>query len=284
MTPRASTMSWSSAACCEDQDYDPRLLAYLRQAAAAGVALVGLCTGVFALARAGVLDGYRCCVHGYHLPDFRARFPRLQTVSDQISWSTATASPARAGSRPSTSSATSWSATAGPSAPARSCPTCSSTSCGPAYHPQLLLLDDFFTVYDERVRAAVFVMQQHIGNPISVDAIARRVGVPTRQLERGFQRSFPLSPSGFFRLMRLRRARWLVLHSTLRITQIAIDCGFADTAHLTRSFKREYGQLPTELRRSRRRSRRSPPSPDRVRVAVVQNRGSDVLRRWTRRR
>ena len=120
----------------------------------------------------------------------------------------------------------------------------------PAEHPQLLLLDDYFTVYDERVRAAVFLMQEHIANPIAVATIARRVGVPTRQLERGFQRSFLMSPSCFFRLMRLRRARWLVLHSSLSITQIGIDCGFADTAHLTRSFKREYGELPSGLRRT----------------------------------
>ncbi len=119
----------------------------------------------------------------------------------------------------------------------------------PEAHPQLLLLDEFFNVYDDRVRTAVFIMQQHIGNPISVATIAKRVGVPARQLERGFQRAFTVSPSMFFRTMRLRRARWLVHHSDLSITQIAIDCGFSDTAHLTRSFKRQYGELPSESRR-----------------------------------
>ena len=67
-----------------DEDSDPRLLDYLRQAAAAGVQIIGICTGVFAMAEAGVMAGHRCCVHGYHAADFNERFPLVQSVSDQI--------------------------------------------------------------------------------------------------------------------------------------------------------------------------------------------------------
>ena len=41
---------------------DDASIAYLRTAAASGVPLVGVCTGSFVLARAGLMRGHRCCV------------------------------------------------------------------------------------------------------------------------------------------------------------------------------------------------------------------------------
>ena len=57
--------------------------AYIK-AAAAGVSLVGLCTGVFILQETGVLQGYRCCVSWFHHQDFLDRFDTETPVSDQL--------------------------------------------------------------------------------------------------------------------------------------------------------------------------------------------------------
>ena len=62
----------------------PEHSAFLRRAAQARVALGGLCTGVFALARLGLMDGYRCCVSWFHHQDFIDRFEHETPVSDQI--------------------------------------------------------------------------------------------------------------------------------------------------------------------------------------------------------
>ena len=233
-----------------DENSDPQVLAYLRRSAMAGVPIIGICTGVFAMAEASVMTGYRCCVHGYHAADFKRRFPSIESVTDQIFVVDRDRITCAGGVAAIDLVGYLLERDCGVSRSRKILPHLLVDELRPADHPQLLLLDEYFTVYDERVRAAVFLMQQHIANPIAVATIARRIGVPTRQLERGFQRSFVMSPSCFFRLMRLRRARWLVLHTSLSITQIAIDCGFADTAHLTRSFKREYGELPSALRRT----------------------------------
>lgn len=233
-----------------DENSDPRLLAYLRRAATAGVPVIGICTGVFTMAEAGIMAGYQCCVHGYHSADFKQRFPLIQSISDQIYVVDRDRITCAGGVAAIDLVGHLLERDCGVSRSRKILPHLLVDELRPADHPQLLLLDEYFTVYDERVRAAVFLMQQHIANPIAVATIARRVGVPTRQLERGFQRSFVMSPSCFFRLMRLRRARWLILHTSLSITQIAVDCGFADTAHLTRSFKKEYAELPSALRRT----------------------------------
>ncbi len=232
--------------------HDRRLGDWLRRAAACGVGIVGICTGVFALAQSGVLDGYRCCVHGYHLPEFEERFPHIATVADQLFLADRGRITCAGGAASIDLAGWLLEQSCGRPRARKILPHLLVDELRPAQHPQLLLLDDYFRVYDERVRNAIFLMEQHIADPLPIAGIARRLGVPARQLERGFQKCLNLSPSSFFRLMRLRRARWLVLHSSLTITQIASDCGFADTAHLTRSYKREYRELPTHAREGAR--------------------------------
>lgn len=56
---------------------DKALSRYLRDAASAGVKLVGVCTGTFAIARAGLMDGHRACVHWNVLQSFQEQFPRV---------------------------------------------------------------------------------------------------------------------------------------------------------------------------------------------------------------
>lgn len=63
---------------------NPAELAFLRRQAAAGVPIVGLCTGVFILHQLHLLDGYRCCVSWFHHQDFIDRFEAETPVSDQI--------------------------------------------------------------------------------------------------------------------------------------------------------------------------------------------------------
>ena len=68
----------------ELEHMDAAYLDYLRLAAARKVPLEGLCTGAFLLHRAGLLQGYRCCVSWFHHNDFLEQFEGLRPVSDQI--------------------------------------------------------------------------------------------------------------------------------------------------------------------------------------------------------
>ncbi len=58
--------------------------AYLHRAAAAGIPLIGLCTGSFILARAGLMSGRKICVSWFHSVEFKAEFPELTAVSDAL--------------------------------------------------------------------------------------------------------------------------------------------------------------------------------------------------------
>src|SRR5258708_40312784 len=79
----ARSTSCSSAAGVDvHQVVDERIKNALRRLARQGVRLGALCTGSFALAESGLLDGYRCAIHWENLAAIREEFPKVEFVED----------------------------------------------------------------------------------------------------------------------------------------------------------------------------------------------------------
>lgn len=62
----------------------PAIIAAIRRAAARGARLVSFCTGAFALAEAGVLDGKRATTHWQWAASLAAKFPRVSWEPDVL--------------------------------------------------------------------------------------------------------------------------------------------------------------------------------------------------------
>lgn len=93
----------------------------------------------------------------------------------------------------------------------------------------------------------------HLGNPaLSPDVVARAIGCSRATLYRIFEAE-GFSPAQFIREERLALAQHLLEEAptAVSVTEIAHRCGFRDSAHFSKLFKRRFGCNPTEARRSR---------------------------------
>lgn len=105
---------------------------------------------------------------------------------------------------------------------------------------------------DRRVVNAIGLMRQKMYELCSLADIAASVGTSERELSRLFQKHLQVAPGEYWRQMRLKAAKWMVLNSDRSIAQIAYECGFTDCAHLVNWFRRTYHVTPAKLRRSHR--------------------------------
>ena len=78
--------------------------------------------------------------------------------------------------------------------------------------------------------------------------LAQELGLHPVYLARAFRSHFRCSPGEFARQHRLQRAAGLLARSRLRLIDVALDCGFFDQAHLTRSFRARFGMTPGDYR------------------------------------
>lgn len=233
---------------------------WLRLAAERRVRLLGICTGTFALAQAGVVGPRTVCVHWNVLEAFRERFPQTRAVVDRlfidegdlISCAGSTAAidlglylVARHCGRDKAQQAMRHMMLQG---------------VRPARVPQAHFRSDLSGIQDLRVRQAAHFIEQRIDNPPPLDAIARYVGVGRRQLERAFRLATGLSPMAFQRQLRLEYGCWLLLNKPSSITQVALDCGFADGAHFSRDFRAHFGVSPRQYLQSGAAVAREPDS------------------------
>jgi transcriptional regulator GlxA family with amidase domain len=228
-------------------------LEFIRAMANTSATLVGICTGVFALVRAEVMDGYRICVSWFHYWDFVERFPSVDErnlVADRlfvIDRRRITCSGGRASIDV---------------AAAILLRHVEVTIVRKAL--RILLVDDaqkgnapqphppgLEPAAHTKVRRAILLMGQHIGQPLSLLELARRLEVSVRQLERLFATETAKSPRAYGRQIRIRMASWLLTSSDRTVADIATSCGFSDASHLGREFRKEFGESPNAYRTTR---------------------------------
>ena len=86
----------------------------------------------------------------------------------------------------------------------------------------------------------------------TVERLAQRLGVGSRQLTRLFARYLHASPSEVARTTRVQRAKRLLDETSLPMTEIAMRAGFGSVRRFNSVFVEIYGRPPTEIRRTRR--------------------------------
>src|SRR5262245_50393467 len=98
--------------------------------------------------------------------------------------------------------------------------------------------------------AAVDLMASHYRDPLTVDEIARRVGVSEDHLIRIFRQAFGLPAATYYVRLRIAVACRLLSDTDEKMDDVARRVGYSGAANLSRAFKEVMGIRPSEYRRS----------------------------------
>jgi AraC family transcriptional regulator len=96
---------------------------------------------------------------------------------------------------------------------------------------------------------AVELVHEEFTTALTVRAIAERVGASAVHLARTFRRLRGESIGECVRRLRVERARRMLEDPSSALATIALEAGFADQSHFTRTFRRVTGFTPREYRR-----------------------------------
>jgi transcriptional regulator GlxA family with amidase domain len=222
--------------------------AWLRKLAQRGLRLGGVSGGPFILARAGIMAGYRMTIHWEHAPAFAEEFPdllltRARYVIDRNRVTCA------GGVAPLDLMHALIAERHGSVLANRTSDWFLHTDIRPGGGPQRASLSERYGIHRRELVAALELMQNNLSEPMGRDAVARHVGLSTRQLDRLFARHLSKSFADHYRSIRLEAAGELLRHSALTITEIAVACGFANASHFSACFKTEHGVSPSAERR-----------------------------------
>jgi transcriptional regulator GlxA family with amidase domain len=226
---------------------DPGVFRWLRNAARRGVRLGAVTTGAYVLARAGLLDGYACTIHWENATSFAADFPDIELRNnlyvidrDRYSCSGATA-------------------TLDMFLHIVSEEHGSGLAMGIA---EELQVDRIRSSVDEQARAyrvavlhrsqklaaAISAMEGNLEAPLAVNDLAGRAGLTRRQLHRLFRHHTHMSPQEYYRDLRLRHARLMLMNTITPILEIAVATGFTTHSHFTKCYRQRFGVSPRDDR------------------------------------
>lgn len=228
----------------------PELLAFIRQAADQDVTLVGVCTGVFALMQAGVLDQHRVCVSWFHYWDFLEQFPATDPsniVADRL-YVCDRRRITCSGGRASIDVAAEILRRHIDGAIVQKALRILQVDDSDRANAAQPLPPGIQPTTHPLVRRAVLLMEQHMGQALSLTELADKLSISVRQLERLFKDAIGQSPQAYARGMRLRMAAWMLVHSKKTISTIASACGFSDASHMGREFRAAFGMPPSQWR------------------------------------
>lgn len=234
----------------ERDKVDQQAITYLRRAAELNVPLVGLCTGVFALIQAGVMNGKRCCVSWYHHGDLTRRFPDITPVADRLFVDEGNLLTCAGGIAAADLAAYLIERHLGRAWAIKSLHIMLIDEVRQGDHPQPQPVI-FERITDRLVRRAVDIISQHMGEVISIEDLARRIGTSRRNIERKFRDELGIGPQRFARDLRLRYGMWLLHYTNKSVTEIGERCGFSDSAHFSRHFREAFGYPPSSARKAR---------------------------------
>jgi AraC-like DNA-binding protein len=99
----------------------------------------------------------------------------------------------------------------------------------------------------EKVIKAREILIQHIGEPITIKELSRKVAINECYLKKGFKELFGTTIFEFYQSQRMEHAKYLLYEKGLSVTEVSVLLGYSSISHFSTAFKKHTGLKPCEL-------------------------------------
>ena len=227
---------------------DWKMISRLRRMSSHGATLGAVCTGSRILAEAGLLDGYKCTIHWENLSGFGEEFPNIEATDDlfEIDRNRLTA----AGGTAAMDMVLHLIAQHyGHDTAALTADLLIHHRIRDGHEHQRMALRTRLNVSHPKLLAVISYMEETLEEPVSCSQLADSVSLSTRQLERLFRKYLHHAPTRYYLELRLSRAHFLLLQTSLTVLDVALACGFVSASHFSKCYREFFERTPSEERR-----------------------------------
>jgi AraC family transcriptional regulator len=99
----------------------------------------------------------------------------------------------------------------------------------------------------DKVARAREILIQHIGEPITIKELSRKVAINECYLKKGFKEMFGTTIFDFYQSQRMEHAKYLLYEKGMSVTEVALLLGYSSISHFSTAFKKHTGLKPCEL-------------------------------------
>ncbi len=99
----------------------------------------------------------------------------------------------------------------------------------------------------EKITNARAILLQHIGEPLTIKALSRKVAINECYLKKGFKELFGTTIFDFYQTQRMEHAKYLLYDKGLSVTEVSALLGYSSISHFSTAFKKHTGIKPCEL-------------------------------------
>ena len=99
----------------------------------------------------------------------------------------------------------------------------------------------------EKITKSREILIQHIGEPITIKELSRKVAINECYLKKGFKEMFGTTIFDFYQSQRMEHAKYLLYEKGLSVTEVSLLLGYSSISHFSTAFKKHTGLKPCEL-------------------------------------
>jgi len=99
----------------------------------------------------------------------------------------------------------------------------------------------------EKIIQSREILLSHIGEPLTIRELSRKVAINECYLKKGFKEMFGTTIFDFYQSQRMEHARYLLYEKGLSVTEVSVMLGYSSISHFSTAFKKHTGLKPCEL-------------------------------------